>query len=290
MTIILATCADLPLLDRDDQALYRALLAENMPVEITVWDDPTVDWSKAALCVIRSTWDYVPKRERYVQWVEHVASRTTLWNPAPLIRWNTDKTYLREMASLGVPIVETEWLAQGSAIDLSAFLEERNWPDVVIKPVISASGKDTFRVSRSSAAEFEPQVRTLLARRDLMIQPFMASVATTGELSFLYFNGEFSHAVAKRPSPGEFRVQEHLGGKFQSFTPSAEQLACADAALRRIPQPTLYARVDMIADSAGNLCLSELELTEPSMYLTCDERATGRFVRAIRQRLAEITA
>jgi glutathione synthase/RimK-type ligase-like ATP-grasp enzyme len=289
MTIMLATCADLPQLDTDDQALYRALQKANLPVEIAIWDDPSVDWSKASLCVIRSTWDYVPKRERYVQWAEQVASQTILWNPAPLIRWNTDKTYLREMAQQGVPIVETVWLTQGSAFDLKALLEERNWTEAVIKPVISASGKDTFRVSRSTASEFEPQVRELLSQRELMVQPFMVSVATVGELSFLYFNGEFSHAVAKRPSSGEFRVQEHLGGKFHPFVPSAEQLASADAVMRRIPHPTLYARVDMMADEQGGLRLSELELTEPSMYLAYDAAATGRFVQAIRQRLQEIS-
>jgi len=285
MTIVLATCAALPELDLDDQQLAHALKAADVPFEIQVWDDPAVDWGKYAMCVIRSTWDYVPKRDQYVAWAETVASQTALWNPAPLIRWNTDKTYLRELADKGVPVLDTEWLARGSNIDFCSLLEEKGWAEAVIKPVVSASGKDTYKVSTETWPTIEAEIQALLQTRDLMVQPFMRSVATEGEWSFLFLNGEFSHAVAKRPRAGEFRVQEHLGGIFEALLPTAKQLECAEAVMRQVSWPSLYARVDMMLDEQGQLRLSELEMTEPSMYLAFDEQAPERFAQAILQRL-----
>lgn len=290
MPIVLATCAALPDLDADDQSLHEALKSLGIPVEIAVWDDPAVDWSRYALCVIRSTWDYVPKRDAYLCWADLVASQTALWNPAPLIRWNTDKTYLRDLESQGIRIVETEWLGAGSSVDFEALLQAKGWNEMVIKPVISSSGKDTYRLSRDAASSPNAELTDLLSRRDLMVQPLMTSVFTAGELSFLFIDGRFSHAVSKVPASGEFRVQEHLGGILKSFEPSREQLVFAEAVMRKIPAPTLYARVDLMLDEQGRLCLSELELTEPSMYLAFHEGAAVRFAQAIQAKLKASSA
>lgn len=290
MTIVLATCSVLPDLDPDDQRLYHALKAEGVPVEIAVWDDSAVDWGRYAMCVIRSTWDYVPKREQYVQWAERVARESVLWNPAPVIRWNTDKLYLRELAANGVPTVETAWLSQGLEVDFKALLKRKNWTEVVIKPVVSASGKDMFRLTADTLASAESQLQALLCERDLMVQPFLPSVISQGELSLLYFNGQYSHAVTKKPAQGEYRVQEHLGGVFHEAHPTADVKALAAQVMAQIPSPTLYARVDFMLDNAGNYRLSELELTEPSMYMTYDAEAPQRFAHAVQARLAEILA
>ena len=44
-----------------------------------------------------------------------------------------------------------------------------------------------------------------------MIQPYLPSIETEGETSLLFFGGRFSHAVNKRPVPGEFRIQVQFG-------------------------------------------------------------------------------
>jgi len=288
MSIVLATCAALPDLDADDQRLYEALKSMDVPVEIAIWDDPSVDWGQYALCVIRSTWDYVPKRDAYLRWADSVASQTELWNPASLIRWNTDKTYLRDMESQGIRIVETAWLRSGASVDFEALRQTRGWAEMVIKPVISSSGKDTYRLNPDGIATQSEALAELLAQRDLMAQPLMTSVFTSGELSFLFIDGQFSHAVTKIPASGEFRVQEHLGGILKAFEPTAEQLAFAENVMRKIPAPTLYARVDLMLDEQGQLCLSELELTEPSMYLAFQAGSERRFARVIQDKLNTI--
>lgn len=288
MTVVLATCRKLPELDKDDQLLYQALKQAGLSVEIAVWDDPVVDWSRYAMCVIRSTWDYVPRRAEYLGWAERVAEKTTLWNSPELLRWNTDKTYLKDLEDQGLPVVPTGWLPAGT--DASAFQcpEGSLWDELVIKPTISASGQDTFRIKASGWGEALSQIQPLLSERELMVQPFMRTVQTIGEYAFLFFNGRFSHAILKRPKAGEFRVQEHFGGNNQPIQPTLAQLQFAQQVMDQLPAATLYARVDAIEDENGQLLVSEVELTEPSMYLSQDANAPGRFVEAIRERLVEV--
>ncbi len=284
MSIVLATCAALPALDQDDQHLYQALQAAQIPTEIQSWDDPAVDWGRYQLCVIRSTWDYVPRRQEYLAWTERVASQTVLWNPPTLLRWNTDKRYLAELEAKGVPVVPTVWIEAGTPFH--AIEWPQAWTQVVVKPVISAAGDDTFRVDRADWNAQQDTIEQLLSARDLMIQPFMSSVQRVGEYAFLFFNGVFSHALIKRPQNGEFRVQVHFGGYNERIQPTANQLDFAEGVMAQLAWPTLYARVDAIEDERGNLLLSELELTEPSMYLALDDQASARFVAAIQQKLA----
>ena len=288
MTVALATCKALPDLDVDDQRLYRALQQAGVPTEIVIWDEDA-DYSKYSLCVIRSTWDYVPRREEYVAWAEHVASQTALWNPAPLVHWNSTKAYLQEMQAKGIPIVETQWFSAGSVVDFQAVLQESGWAEMVVKPIISAAGNDTFRLDRETVKLHQKELDALLVARDVMVQPFMGTVHTSGELSFLFFNNEFSHALQKVPSPNDFRVHEHRGGTTRRFDPLQSHIDFAAACLQQVPWPTLYARVDVMLDDQGQLLLSELELTEPSMFLAYDPAAAERFAQAIQQRLGVLT-
>lgn len=285
MTIALATCRALPVLDLDDQLLHRALKAARVDTEVVVWDDPAVDWGRYALVVIRSTWDYVPRREAYLAWAEQVASQTILLNSPALLRWNTDKAYLRELEAAGLPVVPTLWAKTGTPMAQIQLPEDSLWDELVVKPSVSASGNDTHRVSRGDWQAGMEALQLLLAQRDVMIQPFMPTVQTVGEYAFLFFNGQFSHAVLKRPKAGEFRVQEHYGGHNQQVLPTSIQLVFASNVLASLPESTLYARVDAIEDADGQLLVSEVEVTEPSMYLALDEQAATRFAGAVQERL-----
>ena len=110
-----------------------------------VWDDPQVDWSAFDGVIIRTTWDYMEKREAFIAWAEHVESVTRLFNSAALVRWNTHKKYLRELESAGIPVVPTVWLDQGEQIDVRAILAEQNWSRAFIKPAIGGTARETLR-------------------------------------------------------------------------------------------------------------------------------------------------
>jgi glutathione synthase/RimK-type ligase-like ATP-grasp enzyme len=284
--VALATCAALPQLDVEDAPLVPALRAAGIEGVPLVWNEPSVPWADYDLVVVRTTWDYPNKIEAFLAWIDRVAAVRTLWNPAPLIRSNTDKTYLGDLSARGVPIVPTRWFRRGEAVDLARVLVEEGWEEAVLKPVVSAGARRTRLVRSDSLAEGARFLAEQLTQRAMMVQPYVAAVSSAGELSLLYFNGKFSHAVRKIPAAGDFRVQTEHGGRVLSVVPTAAELAAGQRVLDAIGSDTLYARVDLLPAADGVLRLLELEVTEPSMFLTWDAAAPARFASAIAARLA----
>jgi glutathione synthase/RimK-type ligase-like ATP-grasp enzyme len=283
--VALATCAALPALDVEDAPLVPALREAGIDGVPLVWNDPLVEWGSYDLVVVRTTWDYPNKIAAFLAWADRVAAMRPLWNPATMLRWNTDKQYLRELAGRGVPIVPTRWLARGSTHDLGAILAEEGWGEAVLKPVVSAGARRTRMVGPDTLADGRHFLAEQLTQRAMMVQPYVPEVSTVGELSLLYFNGRFSHAVRKIPAAGDFRVQTEHGGRVVSAAPSATELAAGQRVLDALGSDTLYARVDLLPTDDGELRLLELEVTEPSMFLTWDAAAPGRFAAAIARRL-----
>lgn len=181
-------------------------------------------------------------------------------NPPALLRWNSDKAYLEQLAAAGVPTVESRTV---DALDAAALAEARAafGEIVVVKPLVSASADGTFRLGPDDAVP-----DAVLGKR-MLIQPYMPSIAERGETSLMLFGGRFSHAIVKRPKAGDFRVQPHLGGSEAPCEPPEGAIALAEAALRAAPAPATYARVDMIDAGGGAMQIMELELIEPALWL-----------------------
>ncbi len=283
--VALATCLALPDLDVEDQPLVPALRAAGIQGVPLVWNDPAVDWAAYEFVAVRTTWDYPNKVTAFLAWADGVAARRPLLNPAPLLRWNTDKRYLRDLADRGVPIVPTRWAERGDSVDLGRVMSEEGWDEVVLKPVVSAGARRTRLVDRGTLPAGQRFLAEQLTQRAMMLQPYVREVSTAGELSLLYFNGAFSHAVRKIPAAGDFRVQTEHGGRVESVAPTAGELAAGQRVLDAMASDTLYARVDLLPATDGALRLLELEVTEPSMFLRWDAQAPHRFAAAIAARL-----
>lgn len=275
--IAIATCATYPELKGDDELLCGALRRRGCEAASVVWDRDEVKWDETDLCVVRSTWDYHDKYEEFLAWTRRVESATALHNPADLIAWNSDKRYLREMAEAGVRTVPTLWVERGEEVDLAAELRERGWEEAVVKPVVDLGAKNLHRVQ---AGEAPSALATVLERQEAMVQPFLVSLETEGELSLIYIEGRFSHAVRKHPAPGDFRVQSIWGGTMAPAEPELQQVEVAERALAQLSEPPLYARVDLVADLEGHPTLIELELIEPNLYLSTDGSAADRLADA----------
>ncbi len=230
--IALATCLALPDLDEEDAPLVPALPEAGMEGVPVVWNDPDVDWGAYDLVVVRTTWDYPNKIGAFLEWADRVAAIRPLWNSAAMLRWNTDKRYLGELADRGVPIVPTRWFERGSSADLAALAREEGWETIVLKPVVSAGARRTRLAGPESMAAGQAFLTEQLTQRAMMAQPYVAEVSTTGELSLLYFNGRFSHAVRKIPGAGDFRVQTEHGGKVLSVEPISGRAGCRTAGPR----------------------------------------------------------
>jgi glutathione synthase/RimK-type ligase-like ATP-grasp enzyme len=244
-----------------------------------VWDDPAVDWDAFDLVVVRSTWDYPERRDAFVAWAQSVPR---LANPAPAIAWNTDKRYLGELAAAGLPTVPTTFVAPGERYAAP------DAPELVVKPTVSAGARDTQRYAASETDAAAAHVRRLHATgRTAMVQPYLDGVDAAGETALLYLGGAFSHAIRKGPLlvPGG----EPPGGLFapediRPRQPSRDEQALADrvvAAMRDRWGQLLYVRVDLLPDPGGAPTIVEIELTEPSLFLSRAQGAPERLADAI---------
>lgn len=295
--VALATCRELPDLDGDDAPLLSALAARGVPFIVAAWDGGDEPFFDSALTVIRSTWDYTEKLESFVAWASRVEAGGHLENNARVVRWNTHKRYLAELAAAGVATVPTALLERGSRIGLAALLDDRGWRGgAVVKPAVSAGSRDTLRIvadDRASLAAAQELLDEHLPRRDMLVQPWVEGIGA-GELSLIFIDGVFSHAVNKTPRAGDFRSQPEFGSTVERVEPTALERHTAADVLRAaasvggadLPH-ALYARVDLVRPGPRDArpWLMELELVEPSLYLSWDDGAAGRLADAIVRRL-----
>jgi len=255
--------------DRQSGLVGDALRAMGHEVEEPVWSDPAVDWSAYDVAWICSTWDYFNRVDEFREWVARAGIQTQLQNPKVLVDWNIDKRYLRELGGAGVSIVQTVWSMPEVAAVAQDTVGDLSWEKAVVKPTIDGGAFNLELVEPDGVAAAVERIDG-----PAMVQPYLPSLSEEGELSLVYFRGEFSHAVRKRPKEGDFRIQEHWGGVFTPIEdPPAEALeagaATLDAMVERSPigEMPLYARVDLVRDLGGTLCTIELEVIEPSLYL-----------------------
>lgn len=284
--IALATATAAKGRDDDERPLLAALAEAGIEAKAVVWDDPAVSWQDFALVVLRSTWNYSRQRERFVEWVESVAEVSSILNKPPVVRWNTNKLYLRELDGAGVPTVPTTFVLPGESFALPQDAE------VVVKPVISAGAKDTARYADSDAAGARAHADRLLADgRAVMIQPYQKAVDSAGETAVIHLGGVYSHSARKGPilmrgngladdlfAPEEITPRE----------PSGQERAVASRALEALPfaaSDLLYARVDLVPGDDDAPRVLEVELTEPSLFLDQGEGAALRLAAAIVRRL-----
>lgn len=284
--VALATCSEEPALDGEGQVLLAALDAAGVQAVPAVWDDPAVDWAGFATVVVRSTWDYPRRLTEFLAWVDHVAAVGRLLNEPALLRWTTDKTYLRGLAEVGVPVVPSVFVGLG---------EDPGHPLLgvahVVKPTVSAGSLDTLRLGPDEAERSVAHVRAVQASgRSVLVQPYLAGVDSYGETAVVTLDGTYSHAIRKgallRAGAGLVEglyAEEDITAR----EPSAAELDVAARALAALPAtdaPPLYARVDLLHDDAGPRVL-EVELCEPSLFLQHAGGAADRFAAAVVARL-----
>ncbi|AKQ69184.1 hypothetical protein A176_006096 [Myxococcus hansupus] len=283
MDVAILTYHALPQLEPYDACLLPALTALGLDARPVIWDDPAMDWRTVRLALVRNTWDSHLRRDAFVAWADKVGRLTQLQNPAPVLRWNTHKAYLRELEEKGVAVTPTVWVRQGDTLDVGALAAERGWDTVVLKPAVSAGALKTHIFPRAEADAATARVAALAREGDVMVQPYLTTFEKEGERSYIYFDGAFSHAVHRPPTLAD---APRGFSKPVAFTPeNPAELRLAESVLEAVGQPLLYARVDVATDNAGQPRLQELEVTEPSLFLSLDAGAADRMARAIAAKL-----
>jgi glutathione synthase/RimK-type ligase-like ATP-grasp enzyme len=255
----------------DDALLQKALADLGLSSIRVDWADPTINWTTFSCAVFRTTWDYYERITEFTTWLDRVEKQTRLCNDVSLIRWNLDKHYLADLQSSDIPVVPSLFLEAGTRPELTSLLDETGWQEAIIKPCISGTARHTYRINRSSAGRIQQTLEPLLTSEAFILQPFLPDVVKNGEDTLVLINGTFTHAVTKKPKPGDFRVQDDHGGTVHPCHPTTEQIELAERAFTACrsenrPVP-VYGRVDMVRDQRGSWRVMELELIEPELWL-----------------------
>jgi glutathione synthase/RimK-type ligase-like ATP-grasp enzyme len=267
-------------LDEDEPIALAAVARTGVSVEVVEWNDPGARWSDYDRVVLRSTWDYPQHLAEFLAWVDTVDGLSELVNPAATVRWNLDKQYLTALAEDGVPITPTVFVRPGEA---AGFPDGR----FVVKPAVGAGSRDAawYRPDERDSATAHV-ARLHAAEQTVLVQPMLASVARDGEWPMVFFDGTFSHAAVKRVDlPRAGTVETLFAAETNTqHVATADQIAVASAAVdavsRRLGTPS-YARVDLVRDDDGRYCVLEVELIEPSLFLSFGDAAAA-------DRLAEV--
>jgi glutathione synthase/RimK-type ligase-like ATP-grasp enzyme len=288
LSIALVTARAARGLDEDEPPLHLALQKAGCNVQIAEWDDAKMDWASFDVALLRSAWDYAERVTEFLSWVERASRLTYVLNPLTVVRWNTDKHYLSQLAAAGVAVVPSTFVEPGEdpGLAVQQFLTSHGHAEIVVKPAIGAGSRDAQRHRRNNVEPTLAHVKRLLdANRSVLLQPYLDRVDRDGETALMFFEGQFSHAIRKGPllPPGGSATKGLFAAEtITSRVPSADEMRVAERSIAAIPSGTpLYARVDLIRDDKGSPCLLELELTEPSLFFAHAAESADRFTAAV---------
>ena len=251
-------------------------------VQMVPWRTPDADWNAFDLVYICTPWDYPDDVDAFLEVLERIEqSRAKLVNSLELVRWNLEKTYLRELESRGAAIVPSLWYLRFDDFSLDEAFATHGCDALVAKPVVGANAVDTFVLRQTADSGATNVLKKAFEGRAFFVQPFIESVQSEGEYSVFFIGGRYSHAILKVPESGDFRTQEEHGAEILSIDPpDGLERAASDIVAMVEPQP-VYVRADFVRGSDDGFLLMELELIEPSLYLRMNEDAAEQFARAL---------
>lgn len=273
------TSAQFPLLTDSDSLTIEPLKKRGIAVEPIIWSSPPPTLGQFDAIIMRSAWDYHTKIEEFNTFLHLIKqSNIPLYNPLDIMLWNSNKSYLLDLSKRGVSIVPTMKI---TSYDDTIFSHIQQWKEIVIKPTIGASAFGIHKLNTSNGDNIKNTINNMLKTSDVLIQPYMKEIHE-GEISFIFFDKKFSHAMLKQPSDNDFRTQPEFGGKEKRIYPSSQMLNEATRVLKIIYSPLLYTRLDGILVNSM-LHLMELELIEPHLFLEKAPEKASMFADAIAQ-------
>lgn len=279
MSVVLVTSRKQPVLTPSDDVLAGELRARGIAVATASWDELVpADLGDAVVC-LRATWDYHTRSDEFRVWIGGLQHHgITVVNPAATVLWNMDKGYLGWLEARGIPVPATRWIAPGGELALPALLESNGWNRAVLKPRVSATAYGTHLVSAATklaAAEVQA-----LSANGALLQEYVPEIEAAGEMSLVFIDGQFTHAVRKRPAAGDFRVQHEFGGTVAAAEAGPALRDFGARVLGAVPLDWTFARVDLVSTTRGPL-LMELELIEPDLFFTFGGSGAARLADAL---------
>ena len=265
----------------EQELLKSSLEAQGLKVNVTFWDNPSYEWQKTKSVLFRTVWDYFERFDEFWEWLEQVKTKTRLINSYELIKWNIDKHYLRDLKNNGIQVVPTYFADRGNNICLQEIANLNDWKHIVIKPAISASAFNTYKITNDEIEQKEQLFHELLQTHDMLVQPFFPTISELGEASLMVFGGKFTHAILKKAKAGDFRVQDDFGGTVHDYNPTQEEIKFAEKVFQSCTSLPIYGRVDIVWDSNKHIYLSELEIIEPELWIRNRPESANKIAEAV---------
>ena len=265
----------------EQELLKSAFEAQGLKVDITYWDNPSYEWQQTKSVLFRTVWDYFERFDEFWDWLEQVKTKTRLINSYELIKWNIDKHYLRDLKNNGIQVVPTFFADRGNNISLQEIANLNDWKHIVIKPAISASAFNTYKITNDEIEQKEQLFHELLQTHDMLVQPFFPTISELGEASLMVFGGKFTHAILKKAKAGDFRVQDDFGGTVHDYNPTQEEIKFAEKVFQSCTSLPIYGRVDIVWDSNKHIYLSELEIIEPELWIRNRPESANKIAEAV---------
>lgn len=267
--------------ESEDDKLLNFLKNKGLHIEKVIWNDPAVIWEHFQLAVLKSPWDYFDRIYEFHKWLDHLETKEVkLLNPIDVVRWNTNKHYLKEIEAAGLAVTPSVFISKNDQFLLNDFFKQFNSKKLIVKPCVSGGAKNTFKVTDENVEEINNQLQVLVKEEDFIVQPFLSEIIENGEWSFIFFNGTYSHSLVKKAKPGDFRVQPAHGGSVHPQKPPQEVIDLASQYVDLFAKSCLYARVDGTFVN-GRFLLMELELIEPFLFLNTDPENYERYYQAL---------
>lgn len=265
----------------EQELLKSAFESQGLKVDITYWDNPSYEWQQTKSVLFRTVWDYFERFDEFWDWLEQVKTKTRLINSYELIKWNIDKHYLRDLKNNGIQVVPTYFADRGNNICLQEIANLNDWKHIVIKPAISASAFNTYKITNDEIEQKEQLFHELLQTHDMLVQPFFPTISELGEASLMVFGGKFTHAILKKAKAGDFRVQDDFGGTVHDYNPTQEEIKFAEKVFQSCTSLPIYGRVDIVWDSNKHIYLSELEIIEPELWIRNRPESANKIAEAV---------
>lgn len=266
-------------------ALEPALRNAGMEMVVIGWEEDISAFAGVSLAMLGTAWDYQDKHSEFLAKLDALeASGVTLCNSAEIVRWNSRKTYLRELADKGAATIPTLWLDDPGGEDIVRAFAHFDGEKLVVKRQIGAGAEGQLSFAKDDLPASDWRYGHMA-----MLQPFLPAIQSEGEFSFIFIDGEFSHALRKVAAEGEYRIQSLYGGSEQDYLPSDQEIAQATQIMASLPFDTpLYARIDMVRGPADTLLLMEAEMIEPYLYPQQGPELGPRLAQAIAKRIASL--
>ena len=276
---------------KEDELLKFELNKLLVDVDIISWQDKTVDYSKYDAVVIRSLWGYQDYIEEFMEYLDKLKKdKVKVFNNVEILKDNLNKyEQFKILDKYEIPHIKTFFLKKDELDKVSKINKEHK--DLVVKPIISGSGNNTFIISDTieknniKVDEVKEKFSGVLndTNNYLMVQPFVKEI-DAGEISVILINNKISHIVVRNTSifnnKGSISVVglDIMDDKMKAIVDSCTKIKEYD--------DSLYMRVDIVK-IGEDYKVMELELVEPQLFLAFrkTKKELIRFAKAIREKI-----